>query len=69
MRDNSLRHMRDGRVFQMCSGFTGEPMPFKEGKHNYTMKDYDWLKVGQCLIFHPMYGNKNPVYTQLVRLT
>lgn len=67
-RDVSLHVKRDGRVYQMRDGFSGEPIPFKDAKHNYTKRDIESLKVGQGITFMPMFGNKNPVYSQLVRI-
>lgn len=67
--DNTLhvKVKKDGRIFQMLDGFSGKPMPFKDGRHNYTKKDYD-LEVGKRLVFKPMFGNLNPVYSVLVRI-
>lgn len=67
-RDASLHVKRDGRVYQMRDGFSGEPIPFKDAKHNYTRADIEGMKVGQGITFKPMYGNDNPVYSCLVRI-
>lgn len=68
MKDESLHIKKDGRVFQMRSGFTGKPMPFRDAKHNYTRGDMQRLKVGQSCTFSPMFGNENPVYSTLARI-
>lgn len=75
MRDNSLHCKRDGRVFQMRAGYAtrpgiqaGIPIPFSSAKHNYTRKDINSLDVGQSMTFIPMFGNRNPVCSELVRL-
>ena len=68
MKDDSLHIKKDGRVFQMLDGFSNEPMPFRDAKHNYTRKDFDKLDINQCIFFNPMYGNDKPVYSILKRI-
>lgn len=68
MRDESLHIKKDGRVFQMLDGFSSEPIPFREAKHNYTKSNYDKLEVDNSITFMPMYGNKKPVYSILKRI-
>lgn len=68
MRDKTLHVKKDGRVFQMLDAFTGDPMEFSKARHNYTERDLDELGIGGILTFSPMYGNRNPVYSTLVRL-
>lgn len=65
--DKSLHSKKDGKVFQMLDGFTNEPIPFNQAKHNYTKKDYNRLEVGQSIKFNPMFGNENPVSSILLR--
>lgn len=69
MKDTSIHKTSTGKVFQMLDGWTKKPMPFVAARHNYTRKDLASLKVGQSMEFQPMYGNKNPVWSILVRLT
>lgn len=67
-KDESLHVKRDGRTFQMLSGFSCKPMPFKETKHNYTRAGMETLPVGGAIGFQPMFGNRNPVPSLLIRL-
>ncbi len=67
-KDESLHVKRDGRTFQMLSGFSGKPMPFKEAKHNYTRANLEMLPIGGSIGFQPMFGNENPVCSVLIRL-
>lgn len=52
----------------MFEGFSGQKIPFAEGKHNYSKKDIDSLAIGRCIKFMPMYGNKKPICTLLIRI-
>ena len=65
---SSLHKKKDGRVFQMFSGLSEEPMRFQNAKHNYTRSDMDLLPVGGSIGFMPIYGNKNPVPSLLIRI-
>lgn len=65
--DPSLYVTKTGKVYQMLETFTGKPMPFAEGKHNYTPKDLASLEVGQSMGFKPGFDNVNPVCTTVVR--
>ena len=66
--ERSIHRKADGRVFQMLDAFSKKPMPYSKGKHNYTRKTLNELEVGSSNEFRPMYGNKNPVCTIVVRL-
>jgi hypothetical protein len=64
---------RDGRIFLMMSGMGGHiskatPVEFERGKHNYSEGNYNQLKVGTHMQVRPLYGNKYPLDTYLVRL-
>lgn len=67
-KDLSLHKTSTGKVFQMLDGFSGKPIDYAEGKHNYTKRDLSNLKVGQSSTFMPMFGNVRPAYTKLVRI-
>lgn len=67
-KDSSLHKTSTGKVFQMLDAFSGKPMDYAEGKHNYTKRNLAELKVGQSMTFMPMFGNVRPVYTKLVRI-
>ena len=68
MRDNSIHKTSTGKVFQMLDGFSKKPIPYENAKHNYTRSDLVRMEVGQSILFMPMYGNENPVYSRLLRL-
>lgn len=68
MRDHSLHRKKDGRTYQMKDYFTMNPIPFASGKHNYTARNIESLSVGHSMTFLPMFGNKNPIATVLVRI-
>jgi len=67
--ERSIHRKKDGRVFQMFCGLSKKPMTYFEGKHNYTKKNLDELAPEESLGFQPMYGNKKPVPSILVRLS
>lgn len=67
-RDKSLHIKKDGRVYQMLDPWSRRPMPFRDAKHNYTERDLADMKVGGSIEFLPMYGNKNPVWSIVIRL-
>ena len=66
--ERSICRRRDGRVFQMFSALSGKPIPYSEGKRNYTKKEVNYFSVGSRLEFSPLHGNVRPVSTILERL-
>ena len=64
----SVHMEEDGRVFQMLDGLSHLPMPYTDGEHNYTSQDLDDMQAGELSAFMPMYGNENPLCTELVRV-
>lgn len=63
----SLHKMQDGRVYMMMDGSSYMPIPWANGRHNYTNEAFQ-VDVGQTTEFMPMFGNNNPVYTAMMRI-
>lgn len=63
----SLHELRDGRVYMMMDRTSYMPMLWADGRHNYAHTDYK-MDVGQVSEFLPMFGNKNPVATAMMRI-
>lgn len=65
---SSLHKTRSGKMFIMLDGMSRLPIRWAEGKHNYTKRDLSELKIGQTNEFMPLFGNKKPVWTRVIRL-
>lgn len=64
----SLHKTRSGKVFIMLDGMSRLPIRWAEGKHNYKKRDLSEMEIGQTSEFMPLFGNKKPVWTRVIRL-
>ena len=65
---SSLHKTRSGKIFIMLDSMSRLPIRWAEGRHNYTKRDLSEMEIGQTNEFMPLFGNKKPVWTRVIRL-